>query len=89
MGPEHAWLRDRERAEYVACSDGDALDAARMLSRSEGLIPALESAHAVAEAVRRATSAKGEVFVINLSGRGDKDIDIYRENMKELDGQDR
>jgi tryptophan synthase beta chain len=89
VGPEHAWLRDRERAEYVACSDGDALDAARMLSRTEGIIPALESAHAVAEAVRRATSAKGEIFVINLSGRGDKDIDIYRENLKELDGQDR
>jgi tryptophan synthase beta chain len=49
----------------------------------------LESAHAVAEAVRRAPAAKGEIFVVNLSGRGDKDIDIYRENLKELDGQDR
>src|SRR5260370_30109703 len=71
VGPEHAWLRDRKRAEYVACSDNDALDAARMLSRTEGIIPALESAHAVAEAERRAPSAKGEIFVINLSGRGD------------------
>src|SRR6266567_492934 len=82
VGPEHAWLRDEKRAEYVACSDTDALDAARMLSRTEGIIPALESAHAVAEAVRRAPSAKDEIFVINLSGRGDKDIDIYRENLK-------
>jgi tryptophan synthase beta chain len=81
-------LRDRKRAEYVSCSDADALDAARMLSRTEGIIPALESAHAVAEAVRRAPTAKGEIFVVNLSGRGDKDIDIYRENLKELDGQD-
>src|SRR5579872_566600 len=88
VGPEHAWLRDRNRAEYVSCTDSDALDAARMLSRTEGIIPALESAHAVAEAVRRAPSAKGEVFVVNLSGRGDKDIDIYRENLKELDGKD-
>jgi len=88
IGPEHAWLRDRNRAEYVSCTDSDALDAARMLSRTEGIIPALESAHAVAEAVRRAPSAKGEVFVVNLSGRGDKDIDIYRENLKELDGKD-
>jgi tryptophan synthase beta chain len=89
VGPEHAWLRDRKRAEYVSCADADALDAARMLSRTEGIIPALESAHAVAEAVRRAPAAKDEIFVVNLSGRGDKDIDIYRENLKELDGQDR
>jgi tryptophan synthase beta chain len=88
VGPEHAWLRDKKRAEYVSCSDADALDAARMLSRTEGIIPALESAHAVAEAVRRAPAAKGEIFIVNLSGRGDKDIDIYRENLKELDGQD-
>jgi tryptophan synthase beta chain len=89
VGPEHAWLRDRKRAEYVSCADADALDAATMLSRTEGIIPALESAHAVAEAVRRAPAAKGEIFVVNLSGRGDKDIDIYRENLKELDGEDR
>ncbi len=88
VGPEHAWLRDQSRAEYVSCSDADALEAAKMLSRTEGIIPALESSHAVAEAVRRAPRAKGEIFVINLSGRGDKDIDIYRENLKELDEQD-
>ena len=88
VGPEHAWLRDQNRAEYVSCSDVNALEAAQMLSRTEGIIPALESSHAVAEAVRRAPAAKGDIFVVNLSGRGDKDIDIYRENLKELDGQD-
>src|ERR1022692_4513453 len=85
IGPEHAWLRDRDRATYVAASDTQALDAARRLSRIEGIIPALESAHAVAEAVKRAPDANGKIFIVNLSGRGDKDIDIYRENFKELD----
>jgi tryptophan synthase beta chain len=85
VGPEHAWLHDRGRAEYVSCSDQDALDAAQRLSRSEGIIPALESAHAVAEAIRRAPDEKDRIFVVNLSGRGDKDIDIYRENFPHLD----
>ena len=88
VGPEHAYLRDQQRAEYVSCTDQDALAAALTLARTEGLIPALESAHAVAEAIRRAPAAKGELFVINLSGRGDKDTDIYRENLKELDEPD-
>ena len=85
IGPEHAWLHDLERAEYVAASDAEALDAARLLSRTEGIIPALESAHAVAEALKRAPAAKGRIFVVNVSGRGDKDVDIYRENFPELD----
>ena len=85
IGPEHAWLHDRQRAEYTAASDAEALAAARLLSRTEGIIPALESAHAVAEAVRRAPSAKDRIFLVNVSGRGDKDIDIYRENFPELD----
>jgi tryptophan synthase beta chain len=85
IGPEHAWLKDQDRAEYVAASDDEALAAARTLSRTEGIIPALESSHAVAEAIRRAPSAKGKTFIVNVSGRGDKDIDIYRENFKELD----
>jgi tryptophan synthase beta chain len=85
VGPEHAWLHDRGRAEYCACCDKDALEAAKMLSRTEGIIPALESAHAVAEAIRRAPACPGQTFIVNLSGRGDKDIDIYRENFKELD----
>jgi tryptophan synthase beta chain len=85
VGPEHAMLHDEGRAEYVSASDQQALDAALMLSRIEGIIPALESAHAVAEAIRRAPSAKGQVFIVNLSGRGDKDMGIYRENLKDLD----
>ncbi len=85
VGPEHAWLHDRGRAEYVSCSDADALNAATILSRNEGIIPALESAHAVAEAIRRAPASPGQTFIVNLSGRGDKDIDIYRENLKDLD----
>ena len=85
VGPEHAWLHDRGRAEYVSIGDRVALDAARLLSQTEGIIPALESAHAVAEAVSRAPKAVGQIFIVNLSGRGDKDIDIYRENFKELD----
>ena len=85
IGPEHAWLHDQNRAQYVAASDAEALEAARLLSRTEGIIPALESAHAVAEAVKRAPAAKDKILVVNLSGRGDKDIDIYRENFPELD----
>ncbi len=85
IGPQHAWLHDLGRAEYVDCDDATALEAAVDLSRTEGLIPALESAHAVAEAIARAPRSVGQVFVVNLSGRGDKDIDIYRENLKELD----
>ncbi|MCZ2077066.1 MAG: tryptophan synthase subunit beta [Bryobacteraceae bacterium] len=85
VGPEHAWLHDRGRAEYVPVTDTEALDAARKLSRMEGIIPALESSHAVAEALRRAPAARDSVFVVNLSGRGDKDMDIFRENLKELD----
>jgi tryptophan synthase beta chain len=85
IGPEHALLHDQRRAEYVAASDSEALAAALQLSRVEGIIPALESAHAVAEAIRRAPTAAGKIFLINLSGRGDKDIDIYRENFPEID----
>jgi tryptophan synthase beta chain len=85
VGPEHALLRELGRAEYVSVTDKQALEAASRLSRAEGLIPALESAHAVAEAIRQAPAAKGEIFIVNLSGRGDKDIDIYRENFPELD----
>jgi tryptophan synthase beta chain len=85
VGPEHAWLHDQNRAEYVAVSDTDALAAAKTLARTEGIIPALESAHAVAEAIRRAPHESGAVYLVNVSGRGDKDMDIYRENMPEMD----
>ena len=85
IGPEHAYLHDQGRAEYLSARDDEALAAATRLARTEGIIPALESAHAVAEAIRQAPDAKGKVFLVNLSGRGDKDTDIYRENLPELD----
>jgi tryptophan synthase beta chain len=88
VGPEHAWLHDRNRAEYVSANDQAALKAAVRLARTEGIIPALESAHAVAEAIRRAPSDPGKLYIVNLSGRGDKDTDIYRENLPELDVAD-
>ncbi len=87
IGPEHAWLHDQKRASYVNCTDDQALKGAVALSRTEGIIPALESSHAVAIALEQAANAKGEVFIVNLSGRGDKDIDIYRENLPELDSK--
>jgi tryptophan synthase beta chain len=85
IGPEHAWLHDFERCQYLAVTDEQALAAAKTLARVEGIIPALESSHAVAEAIRRAPSEPDKIYVVNVSGRGDKDIDIYRENMPELD----
>jgi len=88
VGPEHAWLHDRHRAEYTSANDAEALAAAKVLARTEGIIPALESAHAVAEVLKRAPAAKGQLFVVNISGRGDKDTDIYRENLPELDMPD-
>ena len=87
VGPEHAWLHDQGRANYVSASDRDALNAARTLARTEGIIPALESAHAVAEAIRCAPADQGLIYIVNLSGRGDKDTDIYRENFPELDAE--
>jgi tryptophan synthase beta chain len=83
VGPEHAMLHDSGRASYVSCSDGAALKATVTLSRTEGIVPALESAHAVAEAIRLApTMAKTDVLMVNLSGRGDKDMGILA---RELD----
>jgi tryptophan synthase beta chain len=77
VGPEHAMLHDSGRASYVSCSDAAALDATVTLSRTEGILPALESAHAVAEAIRLAkTRSKNDVLMVNLSGRGDKDLGI-------------
>jgi tryptophan synthase beta chain len=75
VGPEHAWLRDLGRTEYDAVSDAEALDAFETLARCEGILPALESAHAVAHAIKVGRSApSGSVILINLSGRGDKDV---------------
>ena len=83
IGPEHAELHDTGRAEYVPASDAEALAATTLLARTEGIIPALESAHAVAEVIKRAPKMKkSEVVIVNISGRGDKDIGIMRENLK-------
>ena len=87
IGPEHAWLYEQKRCEYLPVSDGAALEAARVLARTEGIIPALESSHAVAEAIRRAPGEPDSIFVVNVSGRGDKDIGIYRENMPDLESE--
>lgn len=79
IGPEHAFLHDAGRVEYVSVSDDEALEAFRMLSKLEGIIPALESAHAVAHAVKVARMMpREEILLINLSGRGDKDVDTVR-----------
>ncbi len=82
VGPEHGWLNDTGRAEYVSASDKEALEACVLLARTEGIIPALESAHAVAECVKRAPRMKqSEILVVNISGRGDKDMGILQENL--------
>lgn len=75
VGPEHSWLRDVGRVEYTAVADDEALEAFQLLCRTEGIIPALESSHALAEAVKRAPDLpKDHLMVVNLSGRGDKDM---------------
>jgi tryptophan synthase beta chain len=75
VGPEHAWLRDARRAEYSYATDDKALEAFIKLARMEGIIPALESAHAVAECLVRAPKmSKESLIIVNISGRGDKDV---------------
>ncbi|MGB8388916.1 MAG: tryptophan synthase subunit beta [Mycobacterium sp.] len=76
VGPEHAWLKETGRAEYRPITDSEAMDAFRLLCRTEGIIPAIESAHAVAGAVKLGVElGSGAVIVVNLSGRGDKDVE--------------
>jgi tryptophan synthase beta chain len=83
IGPEHAALHDSGRAEYTSQGDAAALDAVVKLARTEGILPALESAHAVAEALRLApTMAAHDILVVNLSGRGDKDMGILARELK-------
>ena len=82
VGPEHAMLHDSKRATYTSATDDEALDAVRVLSRTEGIIPALESAHAVAEAIKLAPKmGKDQILMVNVSGRGDKDIGIMTREM--------
>src|SRR6201996_6336899 len=83
VGPEHAALHDSGRAEYVSASDAEALDAASRLARTEGIVPALESSHAIAETIRLAPKlSANDILVANLSGRGDKDMGIMARELK-------
>jgi tryptophan synthase beta chain len=83
IGPEHAYLHDAKRVEYVSVTDDEALEAFQTLSKMEGIIPALESAHAVAQALRLAREMKpDQLVVVNLSGRGDKDVNTVRDHLE-------
>ena len=85
VGPEHSWLKDLKRVQYVGATDAEALEAFHQLTRLEGIIPALESSHALAWATRLAAGMNGEQnILVNLSGRGDKDI----EAVARLEGAD-
>ena len=82
IGPEHAFLHDEGRVEYTSVSDDEALEAFQTLSKLEGIIPALESAHAIAHALKVAREMKNDqILIVNLSGRGDKDVDTVREKI--------
>jgi len=82
IGPTHAYFKDAGRVEYVTANDTEALDSFKLLTRVEGIIPALESAHAIAEVIKRApTLSKETIIIVNLSGRGDKDIDYIAEKL--------
>jgi tryptophan synthase beta chain len=79
VGPEHAWLQETGRAHYTGCTDRDAIAAFHALARAEGILPALESAHAIAAALDLAEASDRPLdILVNLSGRGDKDLDTVR-----------
>jgi tryptophan synthase beta subunit len=80
VGPEHSYLKDAGRIQYTSATDEECLDAFYKLSRQEGIIPALESAHAVAFAMKKAKEMGRGSILVNLSGRGDKDLDFVAEN---------
>jgi tryptophan synthase beta chain len=83
IGPEHAYLEEIKRAEYVSATDKEALEAFLYLTKKEGIIPALESSHAVAYAMKLAKSLdKDKIIIINLSGRGDKDLEVILESLE-------
>jgi tryptophan synthase beta chain len=78
VGPEHSYLKDKGRVKYEVCYDGEAVDAYRFLCRSEGILPALESSHALGYLLREKEKFRGQAVIVNLSGRGDKDMEIVR-----------
>lgn len=79
VGPEHSWLKDQKRVRYGVCYDNEALHAFSVLSRLEGIMPALESAHALGYLIKHSSEFNGRTVIVNLSGRGDKDMDIVRQ----------
>jgi tryptophan synthase beta chain len=82
VGPEHAFLKESGRAEYVTATDEEALEAFFLLSKTEGILPALESAHALAYAQKLAAQLpKDQIMVVNLSGRGDKDVQLVAKRL--------
>jgi tryptophan synthase beta chain len=84
IGPEHAFLHDAGRVEYVSATDDEALEAFQTISQLEGIIPALESAHAVAHALKLAREmSREQIIVVNLSGRGDKDVNTVADRLGE------
>ncbi|NWJ74671.1 tryptophan synthase subunit beta [Pseudonocardia sp. ICBG1122] len=88
VGPEHSWLHDMRRARYESVTDAEAMEAFRLLCRTEGIIPAIESAHALAGALREATRlGEGKVVLVNLSGRGDKDVDTAAKYFRLIDDE--
>ncbi|HUP57427.1 MAG TPA: pyridoxal-phosphate dependent enzyme, partial [Bdellovibrionota bacterium] len=88
VGPEHALLQEEGRARYTFATDEDALDAFQLLARTEGIIPALESSHAIAYVARRARElGKGKLLLANLSGRGDKDVETVRHELEKRGGR--
>ena len=83
IGPEHAFLRDSNRAEYVSATDDEAVNALLLLTKKEGIIPAIESSHALAEVIKRAPKLdKDKIIIVNISGRGDKDVAAIAEYLK-------
>ena len=75
VGPEHAFFKDSGRVEYVAATDDEAVDALLLLTQKEGILPAIESSHAIAEAIKRAPQlSSDQIIIINVSGRGDKEV---------------
>ena len=83
VGPEHAWLKDAGRARYVSITDAEALEGFQPLCRTEGIIPALESSHAIAHGLKEASvRPQNEIILINLSGRGDKDLETVANELK-------
>ena len=83
IGPEHAFLRDSKRAEYVPATDDEAVNALLLLTKKEGIIPAIESSHALAEVIKRAPKLdKDKIIIANISGRGDKDVAAIAEYLK-------